>query len=99
MQKKYFITEYLSSVTLCIPGLWASHALSKGGPMTPHLVCLEQGAGLSQVWWGAASPPLPPPRALQHLGLNDPLSFLPPRPSSSPRSEPPAPLPQLSTLH
>lgn len=49
MQKKYFITEYLSSVTLCIPGLWASHALSKGGPMTPHLVCLEQGAGLSRV--------------------------------------------------
>ena len=44
-----FITEYLSSVTLCIPGLWASHALSKGGPMTPHLVCLEQGAGLSRV--------------------------------------------------
>ena len=53
MQKKYFITEYLSNVTLCIPGLWASHALSKGGLMTPHLVCLEQGAGLSQVsrWW------------------------------------------------
>lgn len=54
------------------------------------------GAGLSQVWCGAASPPLPPPRALQRLGVNDPLSFLPPRPSSSPRSEPPAPLPQLS---
>lgn len=37
-----------------------------------------------------------PDSALQHLGVNYPLSFLPPRPSFSPRPEPPAPHPQLS---
>ena len=54
------------------------------------------GAGLSQVWWGAAFPPPPQPRALQHLGVNNPLSILPPQPRSSLKSEPPAPHPQLS---
>lgn len=49
MQKQYFTTESVSSVTLCIPGLWTSHTLSQGGLMTPRLVCVEQGAGLPRV--------------------------------------------------